>query len=283
MNQSGFRFSVITVCFNAGKTIARTICSVAAQNYENFEHIIIDGASTDSTKEVVDANTHHRLEWFCEPDSGIYDAMNKGIQRATGDILFFLNADDRFHGPNVLSAVAKTFADSPNLRLVYGDAFLEQGSTLVSYPQPRVLTRKRLAATTICHQALFAHRDTFVAVGKYRTEFPIVSDWDWLYRAVFHERLAIQYIPHNISVIGVHGICRTADFQLEKWHALRQYYTPIEVYCYRLIPKKLAQIRHMTKHVLFLTKHALLCAYSNRYSISTVNWLRDFVNRRILP
>ena len=250
MYTSRLKFSIITVCFNAEHTIALTLRSVQAQQYENFEHLVIDGASTDATQEVVHNNAYGKLNWHSEPDNGIYDAMNKGLQRATGDVIFFLNADDRFCEPNVLQAVAGTFVDSPELRLVYGDVFIECNSRLVSLPQPKVLTRKILAATTVCHQALFIHRDAFKELGAFRTEFSVVSDWDWIYKAVFHNQLPTRHMPKHVAVIGAHGVSHSVDFESEKWRALRQYYTPFEIYVYRLIPRKLSQARRTTRSFL---------------------------------
>ena len=96
------KISVITVCFNAADTIADTLRSVLKQNYQEFEHIIVDGRSTDNTLGVIASVTGHTCRVVCEPDRGIYDAMNKGIALATGDIVGFLNADDFFASVDVL-------------------------------------------------------------------------------------------------------------------------------------------------------------------------------------
>jgi len=113
-----------------------------------------------------------------------------------------------------------------------------------------VLTRKKLAETTVSHQSLFIHRDAFKELGTFRTEFPVVSDWDWIYRAVFHNQLPTRHMPKHVAVIGAQGVSHAVDFESEKWQALRQYYTPFEIYAYRLIPRKLSHYKRMTRSFL---------------------------------
>ncbi|MBU2582671.1 MAG: glycosyltransferase [Alphaproteobacteria bacterium] len=242
------RFSIITVCFNAERSIASTIASVAIQVYEDYEHLIIDGASRDNTCRIAEDNAHSRLRIHSEPDNGIYDAMNKGAARAGGDVLLFLNADDRLADDRVLSDVAALFAARPELQLVYGDVAHASGDGgLVELPQPRHLTRPVLAVTTICHQSLFARREVFEKIGPFREEFPVVSDWDWLYRAIMIERLPIGRLDRTIAVIGMEGVSHMVDFEPEKRKALRQYYTAAEVLRYRAAPLVLRRAKARLK------------------------------------
>src|SRR5688572_23179733 len=106
------RISVITVCFNAERTIAQTITSVLMQRWKNVEYIVVDGRSRDDTVGVVRRTGGDRLLLISEPDAGIYDAMNKGIRAATGDVIAFLNADDFYCGDLVLTKVARAFAET---------------------------------------------------------------------------------------------------------------------------------------------------------------------------
>ncbi|MFQ5469000.1 MAG: glycosyltransferase family 2 protein [Gammaproteobacteria bacterium] len=114
------KISVITVAFNAVSTIEETICSVQAQNYSDIEHIIVDGCSTDGTLEIIEKCIDKQTRLISEPDEGIYDAMNKGLSLASGDVVGFLNADDFYPNESVLGDVAKVFLNE-NIDACYGD------------------------------------------------------------------------------------------------------------------------------------------------------------------
>src|SRR5574343_380982 len=113
------KISIITVCYNSSETIEDTIQSVASQNYPNIEYIIVDGLSKDSTVDIIKKHSDVVSKWVSEKDKGIYDAMNKGIAMATGDIIGILNADDVYTNKDVLSKVVRHFEES-NVKGVYG-------------------------------------------------------------------------------------------------------------------------------------------------------------------
>jgi glycosyltransferase involved in cell wall biosynthesis len=119
------KISVVTVCFNSESTIEASILSVKHQDYQDFEHIIIDGASTDETLNVIKKHKYAKLQIFSAPDQGIYDAMNKGLKKVSGDIVVFLNADDWYAGPVIFSTVAKNF--NKHLDYLYGDLSFVSG------------------------------------------------------------------------------------------------------------------------------------------------------------
>lgn len=245
------KFTIVTVCFNAAQSIEKTMRSVAGQDYVDLEHLVVDGASTDGTCEILADMADDRVTWFSERDEGIYDAMNKGIARATGDVLFFLNADDRFAAPDVLSAVADEFAGAPATQIVYGNVCHETDDGLVRLPQPELLDRRKLAKTTVCHQAIFARREAFNRVGGFERDLPVVSDWDWLYRATMVDGLPARYIDRDIAVIGMQGVSHTVKFEPEKRTALRRYYSEYEIFLYRVLPLNVRfakeQIRRLVK------------------------------------
>lgn len=114
------KISIITVCYNSELTIADTILSINSQDYPNIEHVIIDGLSRDNTLEIIDQYKTNKQIIYSEKDSGIYDAMNKGINRSTGDIVGFLNADDKLSDSTVISTIAENFINT-NTDAVYGD------------------------------------------------------------------------------------------------------------------------------------------------------------------
>ena len=115
------KVSLITVCFNAAEHIATALESVSAQRGVDVEHLVLDGASTDGTQEIVRRHAEPWRTLVSEPDRGIYDAMNKGLARASGDVIGTLNADDFFAGPDALATVLRAFETEPQLEAVWGD------------------------------------------------------------------------------------------------------------------------------------------------------------------
>lgn len=152
------RISVITVTYNAGSVVEKTIQSVAEQTYDNLEYLIIDGGSHDETMVIVNRWRDHIDHWISEPDKGLFDAMNKGARLATGDWVIFMNADDVFVDQNVVSDVAAFILANPKAEVVYGDSeqILEYG-TFYIHPQVEDLKRKM----AISHQATFVRTDIF--------------------------------------------------------------------------------------------------------------------------
>ena len=114
------RFSIITVCYNAAGTIERTIVSVDEQTFGDYEHFIVDGKSSDSTLSIIKSHPDSRRNWVSERDGGIYDAMNKGMSKTSGDYLIFLNAGDKFHSADTLAVIAKAIEEHSRPGIVYG-------------------------------------------------------------------------------------------------------------------------------------------------------------------
>jgi glycosyltransferase involved in cell wall biosynthesis len=192
--QTDLKVSVITVSLNNERTIARTLRSVAMQSYKSVEHILIDGFSTDGTLNVV-ANTPNRVAvLLSEKDQGIYDAMNKGLAQVSGDIVCFLNADDQYSSANVLSLVASRIREH-SLDALIGDVgyFLSKDpSHLVRRYRSSRFNPDRLAWGWMpAHPALFLHRRVIERVGKFRTDYRIAGDFEFIIR-VFH-RQAVRY------------------------------------------------------------------------------------------
>ena len=180
------RISVITVCFNAASTIAATIASVREQTYPHVEHIVVDGASTDDTLAVVRADASRVATLVSEKDDGIFDAMNKGVALATGDVLYFLNADDSFVDERVLQDVAQAFEADPTRMLVYGHIVLRDATAgMVAEPAKPFRTRSisEFLHNSFCHQAVFARRALFDRVGTFDQRYRFTADYEWIIRA----------------------------------------------------------------------------------------------------
>ena len=207
------RISIITVCRNDADALNRTLQNIAQQTYPDVESIIIDGQSTDHTHEIVDAAiAEGRVQKFVsETDDGVYDAMNKGIQLASGDVLYFLNADDYFTDNNVLAEVVDFWQSHPDCELLYGKINVvaqgDESITTVDYPEPEDML-EHLTFGWVCHQAMFARRELFEAIGGFDLEYRIAADYDWLFRVLKHQA-TLGYLPRPIANYRLGGISDT--------------------------------------------------------------------------
>lgn len=205
------KFSIITVCRNAGKTIEETIVSVENQIYSDKEFIVIDGASTDETLAVVNKHKSSVSVFVSEPDEGIYDAMNKGVGRATGDYLIFINADDRLYDKNVLENVAQAIlgnGESPDL-VFGGQLDADAGGKVVPAKNLERLDKYAMFRGFFAHQAIFAKRELFDKIGKFDTSYKICADWDWILRAILAGAATLK-VPFVISIFRCGGASGTA-------------------------------------------------------------------------
>ena len=186
MNHPHPKFSIITVTYNAEKVLEDTIQSVISQTYRNVEYIIVDGASKDHTLEIVN-KYHNRInKVISEPDKGLYDAMNKGIQLATGDYLCFLNAGDKFHDSETLQKVVHTLKGQELPDVIYGETAIvdEEGHFLHMrrLSTPAHLNWKSFKqGMLVCHQAFFVNRE--LAINHlYDLQYRFSADFDWCIR-----------------------------------------------------------------------------------------------------
>ena len=178
------KISIITVTYHAEATLERTLQSVAQQTYPDIEHLIIDGASTDRTLEIARQYPHATV--FSEPDKGLYDAMNKGLQRATGDYLCFLNAGDKLHSKDTLAHIASSVSDDSSIGVIYGDTHIvdAQGQFLRNrrLTPPEHLTWQSFKdGMLVCHQAFYINRQIALS---YDTTYRFSADFDWCIRCM---------------------------------------------------------------------------------------------------
>lgn len=203
------RFTVVTVCFNSEATIRDTLVSVAAQDYEDFEHIVIDGGSRDGTLDVVRGMAHARLEWMSEPDRGFYDAMNKGLRRATGDYVIFLNSDDYFARAEVLSLAARALSES-GTDCLFGDTVFvrEDGRALAG----RIYTVRGFRARWLRfgvmppHPSMFVRRSVLLHLGGFDLRYKIAADFDLIARAILARACSWAVIPEVLTYFRVGGV-----------------------------------------------------------------------------
>ena len=187
--------SVITVCFNAEALLPGTLASLRAQQVDGVEWVVVDGASRDGSLAWLQAQQPHVL--LSEPDKGIYDAMNKAVQLAHGEWLYFLNAGDTFADAQVLADVKQALQAQPHAELAWGDVlyFGERGERLRRF---HWLTRQRLLFGDLCHQAAFARRSLFERHGLYDTNLRWNADFDWFLR-VFSAGARLHYFPRVVA------------------------------------------------------------------------------------
>lgn len=180
------KISLITVSYNSAATIRSTLDSVAAQCYPNLEYIIVDGGSTDETLEIIESYKDLITICISEPDKGIYDAMNKGVQNSTGDVVCILNSDDFYLGNQVLHDVGRVFATDSDLDVVLGDVDFVSDCDL-SHPIRRYSSRNfkpwmfRFGLMPP-HPATFVRKSAYNRIGLYKTAYKIAADFDFLIR-----------------------------------------------------------------------------------------------------
>ena len=244
------RVSVITASLNASAHIERAIQSVAAQTYPQIEHIIIDGGSTDGTLEIIQRHRDRIGYFISEPDSGIYNAMNKGIKATTGDVLFFLNADDRFCDDRVVEDVVSVFSAAPDLEVVYGNLVWDLSDKMVMKKQPHTITRASLAAATILHQTVFARKHVFDATDGFSEQYRVVSDYEWMMKVFIRDSRKYRYYDRDIAVMGTQGLSwTTPDWERERIEAMKPYFSTYEILRYRVWPRRTQRARKALSRV----------------------------------
>jgi glycosyltransferase involved in cell wall biosynthesis len=194
--KSNLKLSVITVNLNNVQGLKTTLGSVAVQTFRDFEHIVIDGGSTDGSRSVIEAHADRIVHWLSEPDAGIYNAMNKGLRLAQGDYVHFLNSGDRLVSPDLLGRV---FGESPcNDDLLYGNTIRpDKAGVLYECRHPAPLTVSAFWGFGVCQQAIFYKRNLFDRLGCFDETLRIAGDWDFNLR-VLMARGATRHLPFPV-------------------------------------------------------------------------------------
>lgn len=208
------KISIITITYNSAKTLPNTLQSVLSQTYPHIEHIIVDGASKDGTKELIEAYAKkvqkdkdectREVRWVSEKDSGIYNAINKGIQMATGDVIGFVHSDDMLFSADSIEHIANAFVSS-GVDVVYGDLQYCKGD--------KVVRRWKSNAYCPCalkygwmppHPTVYCKREVYEKVGLYDEWFHISADYDMMLR-IFRAGYQSLYIPEVLVCMQVGG------------------------------------------------------------------------------
>lgn len=188
--------TIIIPTYNSAVSLPNALNSILNQTFSSFEILIMDAISKDNTTEIAEGYNDERIRIYSEKDSGIYDAMNKGISLAKGSWLYFLGSDDILFDENVLSKVWQYITDQPEVDVLYGDAYFKHLKTL----HYGITSLERLLLdTNLCHQAVFYNRSVFDKLGKYNLKYYLYADWDFNIRCFMHPDFCIKYIKLVIS------------------------------------------------------------------------------------
>lgn len=202
------KISIITVCFNSAATLQNTLESVSMQRGATYEHIIVDGGSTDGTLALLDAWKGHPTKIISGPDRGIYDAMNKGIALASGEVIGFLNADDRYADEHALESIAKAMAH-PNVDCCQADlVFVDPKSRrLLRYWKSAEYKHRRFALGWLpAHPTLYVRRSAFRQVGNFSLDYGVAADIEWMMRLFSRPHLRCAYIPRVLVAMDAGGV-----------------------------------------------------------------------------
>lgn len=203
------KISLITVCFNSVKTIRDTLNSINSQTYKKIEHIVIDGVSTDGTLDILYSAESRVSKLVSEKDNGIYDALNKGINYSSGDVIGFMHADDVFENQDVLQKVAAAFED-PTVDAIYGDlVYVQYNNTekVVRYWKSGAYDNKSLSYGWMPpHPTFYVRRSVYERLGVFDTRYRISADYDIILRFLAGGQISPIYIPKVFVRMRVGGI-----------------------------------------------------------------------------
>lgn len=191
------KISVITVCKDNSKLLDKAIKSVLSQTYPNFQYIIIDGKSTDNTMDIIKQYRNKIDVVVSEPDKGIYNAMNKALKYVNGDIVYFLNSDDRLFDNKIFSDIENEFKKNKNAEIIFGNVVINENTKqkLLKY---NMVDKRFFYKNTICHQALFIKRGLYTLIGGFDERYTIHADVDWLMKAYFRQKSSFYYFDRII-------------------------------------------------------------------------------------
>ncbi|MCX2482120.1 glycosyltransferase family 2 protein [Pedobacter sp. MR2016-24] len=245
------KISIITVSYNNFAGLQKTIESVIKQEFSDYEFIIIDGNSTDGSKELLEKYEDKLTYWVSEPDNGIYHAMNKGISVSRGQYILFLNSGDSLHDNQVLSTV--THKINGNYGIYYGDIIYEEADKKNKRSFPKQLTFQFFVEHNISHQASFIKRSLFEEIFFYNEGFKIVSDWEFFIYAICKENVPHKHLDFIVTDYDATGISSNvenhAQMHKERNISLKKYF-PAFVADYQQI----SQIKEKRVQQFFIIK-----------------------------
>ena len=251
------KLSVITINRNNAIGLEKTLRSVACQTYKEFEYLVIDGASTDSSVEVIKAHESEfaHLNWVSEPDKGIYNAMNKGLRMAKGDYVQILNSGDELASADVVDRMLKALDEKGCPDILYGNmikAFADGSRVRDRGFAGEAPTMFGFIRGTLNHDPVYIRKSLFDKFGYYREDLPITADWRWYVEAIPFGGVVPEYVDLDVTVFDMNGISETQIERREKERdeELRRI-LPIGVYQdYQTYSSSIEQIRRLQRYPL---------------------------------
>lgn len=202
------KFSIVTATFNSQNTVADALASVKKQTYKNFEHIIIDGASNDETLSILEKHKYDKLKIFSEKDNGIYDALNKGIEKASGDVIAFLHADDIYANNFCLEKIAKLFNEK-NADAIYADLqYVSENDTsriVRNWKSGEFLPQNIKRGWMPPHPTFFVRSHLYQKFGNFNTSYKIAADYDLMMRFLSKYKITVAYLPEVTIKMRIGG------------------------------------------------------------------------------
>lgn len=203
------KFTIITVCRNAADNLSGTIESVLSQSYHDIEYIVIDGGSTDGTIDIIHKYAPQLAYWESKPDKGIYDAMNKGVDKSHGDYILFLNAGDLFFNNDVLAEVASIIGTGSHPDVLYGETV---GKNARGYFRLKINPQPFKDDIGCCHQSIFVNGD-IMRTERFNTRYRLRADFDLLHRLYLDKRYTFRHIHRYISIYDFFGASSSVRYQ----------------------------------------------------------------------
>lgn len=219
------RISIITVCYNAAAHIEETIRSVVVQDHPDIEHIVIDGGSTDGTQRLIERYREVIAHFTNEPDAGVYDAMNKGLRVATGEVIAFVNAGDMIAHRSVVSEMAREFGRD-DAEAIYGDAYMVDPDDIRKVRRfwrggayDRANFRKGWMPP---HLGTYIRRSVYDRFGHFRNDLKVSADYELLFRFMYKHRIRVRYVPKVLVRFRLGGVSNRSFAHI--WRANREVY-----------------------------------------------------------
>ncbi len=247
--------SIITINYNDKNGLDKTIKSVLSQTFTNYEFIIIDGGSSDGSKELIIENKAKVDYWVSEKDSGVFNAMNKGIRASSGEFLIFMNSGDIFNSKTTLEEVLPDL--TAEYDIYYGDNFKESPTSKRLKTYPENLTFSFFYTGAINHQSTFIRKSLFDRYFYYNENYKIASDWEFFVYVICHQNVPYKYLKKTIATYDFTGISSSPKFSdlfaKEKLLTIEKYF-PAFAEDYKnvseLNSKRFIQFQHIKSHKL---------------------------------
>jgi glycosyltransferase involved in cell wall biosynthesis len=196
------KLSIITINYNNAGGLKKTLDSILGQTESSFEYIVVDGGSMDGSKDLLEKSTGVTY-WISEKDKGIYDAMNKGILKASGEYLIFINSGDRLYEPDTIK---KIIPQLDGTSVVYGNMKIDDGGELKEGFMPDKIDLKQMMNDTLWHPVSFIKKELFDKYGLYKTDYKICGDYDFFFNVIVDKKVSLRHVNQFICVFDLTGI-----------------------------------------------------------------------------